>query len=58
MAAAIRSMALRRLSPDDGRVTGSFMFYAYYVSTCSGRACGGTLGWHYHILTGSTVTVK
>lgn len=42
----------------DQTVTGSFLFYAYYVSTCSGRACGGTLGWHYHILAGSTVTVK
>jgi hypothetical protein len=37
---------------DDGRVAGSFLFYAYYVSTCSGRACGGTLGWHYHNLGG------
>jgi hypothetical protein len=43
---------------DDGKVTGSFLFYAYYVSTCSGRACGGTLGWHYRILEGSTATVK
>jgi hypothetical protein len=41
---------------DDGKVTGSFQFYAYYASTCSGRGCGGTLGWHFRILTGSTVT--
>ncbi len=41
----------------DGTVSGSFTFYAYYASTCSGRGCGGTLGWHYHILSGSTVTV-
>jgi len=39
----------------DGRVTGSFQFYAYYVSICSGRGCGGTLGWHYRMLSGSTI---
>jgi hypothetical protein len=42
---------------NDGTVVGSFTFSAYYVSTCSGRGCGGTLGWHYKILSGSTVTV-
>lgn len=41
---------------DDGSVTGEFQVYAYYVKTCSGRACGGTLGWHYNILQGSTVS--
>ena len=39
-------------------VAGTFQFSAYYVSTCSGRGCGGTLGWHYRILAASTVTVK
>jgi len=29
---------------NDGKVSGSFQFYAYYASTCSGRGCGGTLG--------------
>jgi len=43
---------------DDGTVTGEFQVYAYYVSVCSGRGCGGTLGWHYRVLTGSTITVK
>jgi hypothetical protein len=43
---------------DDGKLTGSFLFYAYYVSTCSGRGCGGTLGWHYRILTGSTLNTQ
>ena len=43
---------------DDGRVEASWHFYATYVSTCSGRACGGTLGWHYRILAGSTVEVQ
>ncbi len=39
----------------DELVTGSFQFYAYYVSICSGRGCGGTLGWHYRMLSGSTI---
>ena len=43
---------------DDGTVVGQFYFNATYVSTCSGRACGGTLGWHYRILAGSSVTVN
>jgi len=43
---------------DDGKTTGSFSFAAYYVSMCSGRACGGTLGWHYRILGGSIMTVQ
>jgi len=43
---------------NDGTVTGTFLFYAYYVSTCSGRGCGGTLGWHCRILAGSTVKLN
>jgi len=43
---------------DDGTVNGTFNYRAHYVSTCSGRGCGGTLGWHYLILTGSTVEVQ
>ncbi len=43
---------------DDGSLAGTFQFHAYYVSVCSGRGCGGTLGWHYRILAGSTATVK
>jgi len=42
---------------NDGRVSAKFLFYAYYASTCSGRGCGGTIGWHYQIQMGSTVTV-
>jgi hypothetical protein len=38
--------------------SGTFQYYAYYASTCSGRGCGGTLGWHYRILLGSTFTVE
>jgi hypothetical protein len=42
---------------DDGTVEGTFQFYAYYIATCSGRACAGTVvGWHYRVLVGSTVT--
>lgn len=42
---------------DDGTVEGTFQFYAYYIATCSGRACAGTMvGWHYRVLVGSTVT--
>ena|SRR5579871_5130049 len=40
----------------DGTVSATFQFSAYYVSTCSGRGCGGALGWHYRILAGSTMT--
>jgi len=41
---------------DDSTVEGTFQFYAYYIATCSGRACAGTMvGWHYRVLTGSTV---
>ncbi len=43
---------------DDHTSSASFQFAAYYVSTCSGRGCGGTLGWHYRILMGSTVTTR
>jgi len=43
---------------DDERVDGTFLFYAFYVGTCSGRGCGGTIGWHFKILMGSTVTVQ
>lgn len=42
----------------DGRVVATLNFYAYYVSTCSGRGCGGVLGWHYRILQGSTVAIN
>ena len=42
---------------DDSTVEGTFQFYAYYIATCSGRACAGTVvGWHYRVLIGSTVT--
>jgi hypothetical protein len=43
---------------NDGTVSGSFQFYAYYVNVCSGRGCGGTLGWHFRVLIGSTVTTQ
>ena len=44
---------------DDGLVSGSFQFYAYYIGTCSGRGCAGTtIGWHYQVLLGSTVTTE
>jgi len=42
---------------DAGLVNGNFVVYAYYVKTCSGRGCGATLGWHYVVKMGSTVTV-
>ena len=41
----------------DGTVSAQLQFYAYYFSSgCSGRGCGGTLGWHYRILMGSTIS--
>lgn len=40
------------------KVAGTFNYKAHYVGSCSGRGCGGTLGWHYSILTGSTVEVQ
>lgn len=44
---------------DDQKVSGQFDFEAYYVGTCSGRGCAGTVvGWHYRVLSGSTVTVQ
>ncbi len=43
---------------DDGTVSATLQFHAYYVKMCSGRGCGGTLSWHYRILAWSTVTVK
>ena len=43
---------------DDGTIAGNFQFFAYYVATCSGRGCGGTLGWHFRVLLGSTITVQ
>jgi|SRR3954447_24599177 hypothetical protein len=43
---------------DDSMVKGEFQVYAYYVSVCSGRGCGGTLGWHYRVLMGSRVSVN
>jgi len=43
---------------DDGMVVGTFNYKAHYVGSCSGRGCGGTLGWHYLILTGSTIEVQ
>lgn len=44
---------------DDTMVSGQFTFYAYYVATCSGRACAGAVvGWHYKVLVGSIVAVQ
>lgn len=44
---------------DDNTVNGQFTFYAYYVATCSGRGCAGTVvGWHFRVTSGSTVTVQ
>jgi hypothetical protein len=43
---------------DSGTVEAQLQFHAYYVKTCSGRGCGGTLGWHFRLLAGSTVTVN
>lgn len=43
---------------DDATLVSQFQFHAYYVKVCSGRGCGGTLGWHFRILAGSTVTVQ
>jgi len=43
---------------DDETVSAQFQYHAYYVKVCSGRGCGGTLGWHYRILAGGTVTVN
>jgi hypothetical protein len=44
---------------DDGTIKGAYQYYAYYVPTCSGRGCAGTVvGWHFKVLAGSTVTVK
>ena len=43
---------------DDGTVDGTFQYFSYYVAICSGRGCGGTLGWHFVVLLGSTVTVQ
>jgi hypothetical protein len=41
------------------QVQGQFNYYAYYVPSCSGRGCGGTvIGWHFKVLTGSTVAVQ
>jgi hypothetical protein len=44
---------------DDGSgVTGQFDFDAYYIRTCAGRGCAGvSVGWHYRVLLGSTITV-
>lgn len=41
----------------DGTVTGSFLFRAFYAASCSGRGCGYLIGWHFTVLTGSTITV-
>lgn len=43
---------------DDGRVHAQLQFHAYFIKTCSGRGCGGTLGWHYRILMGSQVIAQ
>lgn len=43
---------------NDGVASAQFNVYAFFVSSCSGRGCGGTLGWHYKILMGSTITVQ
>jgi hypothetical protein len=40
------------------KATGSITFFAYYVKTCSGRGCGGEIGWHYQIMSGSNFTVE
>jgi hypothetical protein len=40
------------------QLNGTFPYHAYYVGTCSGRGCGGTLGWHYILKAGSTVTLN
>ena len=38
--------------------TGTIVFgNYYYVDTCSGRGCGGVLGWHYSVV-GGTMTVR
>lgn len=50
--------AAATFTSDDGSVEGTFQFYGYYVKSCSGRGCGGTIGWHFRILTGSVVTVQ
>jgi hypothetical protein len=42
---------------DDGTVTGNFTVYAFYQGSCSGRGCGGNIGWHYIVQSGSTVEV-
>jgi curli biogenesis system outer membrane secretion channel CsgG len=43
--------------PGGTTVSGNLQFYAYWVGTCSGRGCGPVvIGWHYQILSGSTVT--
>jgi hypothetical protein len=38
-------------------VNATLNFSARWVSACSGRGCGGTLGWHYTVLQGSQATV-
>jgi hypothetical protein len=44
---------------NDGSMTASFDFYAYYVSRCGGGRGGcSVIGWHYRVLAGSTVTVQ
>lgn len=43
---------------DDGTVQGTFLFYAYYVNVCSGRGCGGVIGWHYRVLIGSSTVTQ
>ena len=46
-------------SSPKGTVQGQLQFYAYYVGTCAGRGCGPVvIGWHYEILSGSTVTLQ
>jgi hypothetical protein len=39
--------------------TASLPFYARYVGSCSGRGCAGTtIGWHFTLLPGGTVTIS
>jgi len=43
------------LYSNDESVKATFYFNARFVNTCSGRGCGGTLGWHYDLLPSSTI---
>jgi hypothetical protein len=45
------------LHPITGTATILFGNY-HYVDTCSGRGCGGVLGWHYSVMGGSLTARK